>query len=116
METLTHTERRTRRRFELPLALLFRLSRKGSASRWSTGTIHDMSSNGIGFRCRGPLPVGCHLEVIVAWPATRTGQYTTQFRATGLVVRSSGTMTAMNITWHQLQIAPATEVSLSAIA
>jgi hypothetical protein len=116
MKTQAHAEKRTRRRFELALTVRFRLTCKGSASRWVTGTIHDMSSTGISFRCRGPLPVGNHLELHVAWPATRGEEHSTHLRATGLIVRSSGTLTALRITWHRLDIEPAVALSLSAIA
>jgi hypothetical protein len=109
-------ERRARRRFGLALTVQFRLARKGSTSHWGTGAIHNVSSSGISFQCRGPLPVGCHLEVAIEWPATR-GPCPIRLLATGFVVRSSATRTAMQITWHRLRIAPpATEISLSAIA
>jgi hypothetical protein len=75
-----------------------------------------MSSTGISFRCRGPLPVGNHLELHVAWPATRGVEHSTHLRATGLIVRSSGTLTALRITWHRLDIEPPAALPLSAIA
>ena len=116
MKTRTQIERRRRRRFELPLTVHFRQTRKGAATRWGAGTIQDMSSGGVSFRCRGALPVGCHLELKIAWPATRGSDYMMYFRATGLVVRSSGSVTAMRITWHRLDLEPAVEMPLSAIA
>src|ERR1035441_3122808 len=50
-------ERRARRRFGLALTVRFRMTRKGSTSHWGTGAIHNVSSSGISFQCRGPLPV-----------------------------------------------------------
>src|ERR1039458_5244880 len=109
-------ERRARRRFGLALTVQFRLTHKGSTSHWGTGAIHNLSSNGISFQCRGPLPVGCHLEVAIEWPATR-GPCPITLPATTFVVPSSRTRNAIEITWHRLRIAPpATEISLSAIA
>jgi len=109
-------ERRARRRFGLALAVRFRMTRKGSTPHWGTGAIHNVSSSGISFQCRGPLPVGCHLEVAIEWPATR-GPCPMRLLATGFVVRSSATRTAMQITWHRLRITPpVTEISLTAIA
>jgi len=117
MKTRTQPiERRARRRFGLPLTVQFRLTRKGSTSHWDTGTIHDMSSNGISFQCRGPLPVGCRLELNIAWPATRGAPCLTQLHATGFVVRSSAAKAAVQIAWHRLCIEPAAEMALSAIA
>ena len=104
MKIVKQIERRARRRFGLALAVRFRMTRKGS------------TSSGISFQCRGPLPVGCHLEVAIEWPATR-GPCPMRLLATGFVVRSSATRTAMQITWHRLRITPpATEISLTAIA
>jgi len=108
-------ERRARRRFELALTVQFRLTRKQSTPRWATGTIHDMSSSGISFQCRGPLPVGCHLELAVPWPAAR-GPYPMRLRATGFVVRSSATKSAIQITWHRLGVESAGAIPMSAIA
>ena len=113
MKTRKLIERRARRRFELALTVQFRLTRKRSAARWGTGTIHDMSSSGINFQCRGPLPVGCHLELTIVWPATRE-QYPMRLRATGFVVRSTSTKTAIQITWHRLGIEPVETIPISA--
>ena len=115
MKTGTQVERRARRRFGLALTVHFRLTRKGSTSRWGSGTINDVSSSGVSFQCRGPLPVGCHLELTLSWPAPR-GQDSLRLRATGFVVRSSATKTAMRITWHRLGAEPAEVIPLSAIA
>ena len=116
MELQTRIERRARQRFELELTVQYRLTRKGTSSRWGNGTVCDLSSSGVSFRSRGPLPLGCHLELKIDWPATRGDQYQAHLRATGLVVRSTATRTAMLVTWHQLCVEPAAEMSLSAIA
>src|ERR1035438_3790015 len=63
------SERREKRRFVLTHTIHFRLSAKRPTSRWAAGTIQDMSSSGVSFRCRRPLPLGGHLELIVDWPA-----------------------------------------------
>ena len=118
MKTQTQTEKRAKRRYELAMPVHFRLTRKGSTStsRWATGAVHDMSSSGVSFACRGPLPLGSHLELSVEWPANRGEQHTTHLHATGLIVRSSGTVTAIEITWHRLDVEPAVAMPLSAIA
>jgi len=114
MKTGKLMERRARRRFELALTVQFRLTRKRATSRWVMGTIQDMSSNGISFQCRGPLPVGSHVELTAAWPAARE-QNPLHLRATGFIVRSSATKTAMRITWHRLGVEPSA-IPISAIA
>jgi PilZ domain len=111
-----HTERRTNQRFELALPAHFRLSVKGSPSRWGTGTIHDISSTGISLRSRRPLPVGSHLELLIDWPAIHGGQYPMQLHATGFVVRSSGTKTALRIASHRFRIEHEIAQPMGAIA
>lgn len=66
-------------------------------SRWGTGTIHDISSSGVSFRSRRTLPVGCHLELIIDWPATQSDRYPVTLHATGFVVRRSGNKIAVQI-------------------
>ena len=116
MKKRTHIESRGRRRFELDLPVHFRLSLKGSTSRWGIGTIQNMSSSGISLRCRRPLPVGGHLELIVEWPVNQDGEYPVQLHATGFVVRSSGSKTALRISSHRFRIATEAEGTLAAIA
>jgi hypothetical protein len=112
------SERREKRRFVLAHTIRFRLSAKRPTSRWAIGTIQDMSSSGISFRCRRPLPLGGHLELVVDWPATVGNQRLVSLHASGFVVRSSGTKTAVRITSHRFQIVdwPASSVIQSAIA
>jgi hypothetical protein len=98
-------ERRGKRRFALRHTVHFRLSAKRPPSRWAIGTIQDMSSSGINFRCRRPLPLGGHLELIVDWPATLDDQRVVSLHASGFVVRSSRTRAAVSITSHRFQIA-----------
>ena len=112
----TYIESRAKRRFELDLTVHFRLSLKGSTSRWGVGTIQNMSSSGISLRCRRPLPVGGHLELIVDWPAHQDGEYPIHLHATGFVVRSSGSKTALRISSHHFRSATEAEGSLAAIA
>jgi len=90
-------ERRGKQRFKIALTIRFRLSRKGSMSRWGNGTIHDISSSGISFRSRRPLPVGGHLELIIDWPATHGDSTPVTLHATGFVVRRDGNKIAVQI-------------------
>jgi hypothetical protein len=97
-------ERRGKRRYVLAHTIRFRLSAKRPTSRWAIGTIQDMSSSGISFRCRRPLPLGGHLELIVDWPAPLDDQRLVSLHASGFVVRSSRTKTAVSITSHRFHI------------
>jgi hypothetical protein len=109
-------ERREKQRFVLNLTVHYRLSLKGTASRWGTGTIHDMSSNGVSFRSRRQLPVGGHLELVIDWPAARPDQRPITLHATGFVVRSSGNKTAVQIPSHRFRIDNEPDYPMSALA
>ena len=98
------SERREKRRFVLARTVHFRLSAKQPTSRWAVGTIQDMSSSGISFRCRRPLPLGGHLELVVDWPASLDDQRLVSLHASGFVVRSSRTKAAVRITSHRFHI------------
>jgi hypothetical protein len=116
MKKHTSIERRRTQRFDLALAAHFRLSLKGTKSRWGTGTIHDISSSGLCLRTRRPLPVGSHLELLIDWPASHDGQHPMSLHTTCFVVRSSGTKTAMRIASHRFRIDSEEASPLSAIA
>ena len=98
------SERREKQRFVLVHTIRFRLSAKQPTSRWAVGTIQDMSSSGVSFRCRRPLPLGGHLELIVDWPASLGNHRLVSLHASGFVVRSSRTKAAVRITSHRFQV------------
>src|ERR1035437_10322862 len=110
------SERREKQRFVLAHTIRFRLSAKQPTSRWAVGTIQDMSSSGISFRCRRPLPLGGHLELVIDWPSLGN-QRLVSLHASGFVVRSSRTKDAVRITSHRFHIVewPA-DSSIQAIA
>jgi hypothetical protein len=104
-------ERRLNRRFHLRLPVHYRLSLKGEPSRAGSGLTCDISTTGINFRSRRPLPVGAHIEVVVTWPAHYDDIYPIDLQITGFVVRSDNGRTAVRITSHKFRIgsAPAEE-------
>ena len=112
------SERREKRRFVLAHTIRFRLSAKRPTSRWTIGTIQDMSSSGVSFRCRRTLPLGGHLELVVDWPAPLDNQRLVSLHASGFVVRSSRSKAAVRITSHRFQVVewPAGSVIHAAIA
>lgn len=96
-------DRRFNKRFPIHLPIHFRVSQKGVASRWSTGTTCDISSGGLSFRCRRPLPVGCHIEMLIDWPARTDDTFTVSLQSTGFIVRSDGNKTAIRMTAHHFR-------------
>ena len=97
-------ERRLTRRYELHLPVHFRISQKGVAGRWGTGTTREMSTTGLSFRTRKPLPVGSHVEMIVDWPAKYGEEQPIDLQLTGFIVRSDGSRTAVRVTSRRFRI------------
>jgi PilZ domain len=97
-------ERRGTRRYELHLPVHFRVSQKGIAGRWGTGLTRDISTSGLSFRTRKPLPVGSHIELIVDWPAKYAETHPIDLQLTGFVLRSDNSRTAVRITSHRFRI------------
>jgi hypothetical protein len=97
-------ERRATRRYELHLPIHFRVSQKGAVARWGTGVTREMSTNGLSFRTRKPLPVGSHVEMIVDWPAKYAEDQPIDLQLTGFVVRSDNHRTAVRVTSRRFRI------------
>jgi c-di-GMP-binding flagellar brake protein YcgR len=91
-------ERRVNRRYDIRLPLHYRVSQKGVPVRTGSGMTCDLSTSGIGFRCRRPLPVGAHIEMTLAWPAKFEDLYPMDLIITGFVVRSDSGRTAVRMT------------------
>ncbi len=79
-----------------------------------SGTTCDMSTSGLSFRCRRVLPVGSHIELLVAWPS-RQDDAPIELQFTGFIVRANGGKTGVRITSHRFRVEEAT-VPMSAIA
>jgi len=116
MKKMTQPDRREKRRFDLALPVHFRANIDGATSRWGIGTIQDISSGGISFRCRREFPTGARLEMIIDWPAARTDRNPVSHHASGLVLRSRGTKTALRLTSHHFHIESRSTVPMGATA
>src|SRR5215831_7491750 len=97
-------DRRSAHRYELHLPVHFRISQKGTVARWGTGVLREMSTGGLSFRTRKPLPVGSHIEVVVDWPARYADTHPVALQLTGFVLRSDGGRTAVRVTSHRFRI------------
>jgi hypothetical protein len=86
--------------------LHYSVSLKGEALRSGSGLTLDISTTGISFRGRRPLPVGAHIELLVQWPAKYEDLYPVELQATGFVVRSDIGRTAVRITSRKFRLAP----------
>ena len=98
------TDRRTSRRYDVRLPLHYRVSNKGYMALAGTGTTREVSSSGLSFRCRRPLPVGSHIELTIDWPARYNQEKPMELVVTGIVSRSDGGRTAVRLTSKRFQI------------
>ncbi len=108
-------EQRSNPRYDLRLALHYRIALRGEPVIAGSGLTLDLSVGGISFRCRKPLPVGVHIEMSIDWPA-RHGIYPIELQATGFVVRSDQGRTAIRMTSHKMRVSaiPAAPVRATA--
>jgi len=109
-------ERRRNERFHLRMALHYRVSQKGAVTRSGSGMTVDMSTNGVSFRCRKPLPEGTHIEIAIDWPARHDDVYPVDLLVTGFVVRSDHGRTAVRITSRRFRVSPQPAESIRASA
>ena len=65
----------------------------------------DFSGTGIRFEADRPVPVGSTIEVWVHWPAALDQTTPLQVQATGTVVRTAGSLVAVEIKTHEFRTA-----------
>jgi len=99
-------DRRGDRRYEMRLALHYRVSVKGEPVRSGSGTTHDLSATGLSFRGRRPLPVGAHVEILIDWPAKHSDVDSMALLVTGFIVRSDGNRTGVRVTSRRFKMTP----------
>jgi hypothetical protein len=113
---ITTTERRRNRRYELRLPLHYRVANKGSLPLSGSGNTCDLSSSGLSFRCRRPLPVGAHIEIVVDWPSKYADLYPIELHVTGFIVRSLGGRIGVRVSSRKLRVDSALEQPYRATA
>jgi hypothetical protein len=97
-------ERRAANRYDLHFPLHYRVSQKGALVRFGTGMTCELSATGLSFRCRKPLPVGAHIEIMVDWPAKYGDIYPIALQITGFILRSDGSRTAVRLTSRKFRV------------
>ena len=96
-------ERRASARFPLTLEVRFSVSHQGGPVETGSGCMIDMSSSGLRFTADRPLLAGLRLDVSIDWPALLEGGIQLQLIATGVVVWTMGTETALRIQRHEFR-------------
>jgi hypothetical protein len=96
-------ERRASARFPLTLEVRYSVSHQGVPVETGSGRMIDMSSSGLRFTADRPLLAGLRLDVSIDWPALLEGGIQLQLIATGVVVWTRGTETALRIQRHEFR-------------
>jgi len=96
-------DRRTDRRYDLNLELRWKLIRRRRILETGTGQIIDFSSGGVLFDAGRAMPVGLNVELAIAWPVLLHNTAQLQLVASGRIVRSLGSRTAIQMTQHEFR-------------
>jgi len=64
----------------------------------------DMSRDGVAFKSSYALPVGSHIELRIDWPVRQESERPIDLQATGFVVWSDGSETAVRISSHRFRV------------
>ena len=99
----TGPERRSSTRFPLTLALRFAVSGRRAPEEMGSGRTIDLSSSGLSFTADRLLFPGQRLDVSIDWPALLDGGVQLQLMISGMVVRTDGTVTALQIQRHEFK-------------
>ncbi len=98
---LIRGERRLDRRYDVQLAVHFRVVRGSRILMEGSGTTCDMSKGGVSFYPGRMLPARASVEMSLEWPVLLGGEEPLELRLQGRVVRSGRLKTAVRITWHR---------------
>jgi hypothetical protein len=96
-------ERRASTRFPLNLEVRYTVSSHRIPREKGSGHTIDVSSSGLSFTADRPLAIGQRLGVSIDWPALLNGGVQLQLMMSGVVVRTSGTVTALQILRHEFK-------------
>jgi hypothetical protein len=96
-------ERRAGTRFPLGIEVRYALVGCREQRKTGSGQIIDLSSSGLSFTADRRLPTGQKLEVAIDWPVLLDGGVRLQLVMSGVVVRTSGTTTALKIQRHEFK-------------
>lgn len=96
-------DRRRDKRYELELALRWKLIKRRRLLESGEGRTVDLSSGGILFDAGRPLPAGLNVELSVTWPVMLHNVAPLQLVVYGKIVRSAGRQTAIRMVQHELR-------------
>ena len=96
-------ERRASTRFPLTLEVRYGVSNLLAPAETGSGRTIDLSSSGLSFTADGPLRTGQQLDLAIDWPVLLDGGVQLQLMLSGVVVRTNGTTTALQIRRHEFR-------------
>lgn len=96
-------DRRSDRRYQLPLELRWKLVRRRKVLHTGEGQAIDLSSGGLLFDARRPLPVGLDVELSIAWPILLNNTAPMQLVVVGRIVRCTGNNVAIRMVQHEFK-------------
>jgi len=90
-------DRRASKRYDIELAVHFRVFVSRHMVHTGKGKTANMSSRGVLFRSGTPLTPGVNLELTVIWPVLFENRFPLQLRILGRVVRQDDRGTAVRV-------------------
>jgi hypothetical protein len=96
-------DRRSDRRYEVTLDLRWKLIRRRTVLHTGEGQTLDLSSGGIMFDARRPLPVGLDVELSIVWPILLNNTAPMQLVVSGRIVRCTGNCVALRMVQHEFR-------------
>ena len=97
------SEQRRRVRYPISLEVEYRLLNGNQVEHVGLGKTKNMSSGGLFFEARDPLPADGLIELAINWPFLLDGVCRLKLVMRGRIVRSDTTGTAVKVTRHEFR-------------
>ena len=98
-----NSDRRASVRVPLNLELRYSVVGHRRSVETGSGRTIDMSSSGLSFTADRPLSIGQKLDLSIDWPVLLDGDVQLQLVVSGVVVRTTGAVTALRIERHDFR-------------
>jgi hypothetical protein len=96
-------DRRSKRRYPIELPVQYKIMKNYLVMGTGSGNSLDLSSGGIAFTSNTPLKIGSYLELSVSWPVLLNQSCPLKLVASGRVVRSDQTLTAISLDRYEFR-------------
>ena len=100
---VARSESRAQIRFPLQLELRYSVADPSGSIENGSGRTIDISSVGLSFTAERPLAMGQMIDLSIDWPVRLDGDVQLQLVVSGVVVRTSGTVTGLRIGRHEFR-------------